>query len=111
MTDAVRAHGVVKSFGSALALRGVDLVLRPGEIHALLGENGAGKTTLVKILAGLATPDSGECELGGTPVTKYDARRARDHGVALVHQHFTLVPTLTASQNLLLARPEHFVLP
>jgi simple sugar transport system ATP-binding protein len=108
---AVSARGVTRRFGHHAALSDVDLALRPGEVHALLGENGAGKTTLVKILAGLETPDEGTVELWGDRVTHFDARHARHRGVALVQQHFTLVPNLTASQNLVLARPSGFLLP
>ncbi|MFT3853729.1 MAG: ATP-binding cassette domain-containing protein [Ilumatobacteraceae bacterium] len=109
--EAVRATGVNKHFGRVAALRDVDLVLRAGEVHALLGENGAGKTTLMRILAGLEQPDGGSLTLWGEAVADLDARAARRHGVALVQQHFTLVPTLTAAQNLVLARPTGAVLP
>src|SRR5215207_278363 len=109
--DAVRASGVAKRFGAVTALHDTDLVLRPGEIHALLGENGAGKTTLVRILAGLETPDEGTIEMWGEEAAGLDARGARQRGVALVQQHFTLVPTLTASQNLVLARPSGALVP
>src|SRR3954453_17319855 len=102
---AVRTSAVSKRFGRVTALDAVDLALRAGEIHALLGENGAGKTTLVRILAGLEQPDGGAMELGDEPVSGLDARAARRRGVALVQQHFTLVPTLTGSENLVLARP------
>src|SRR4051812_27384439 len=108
---AVRTSAVSKHFGRVTALDAVDLVLRPGEIHALLGENGAGKTTLVRILAGLEQPDAGSLELWDEPVDELDARHARRRGVALVQQHFTLVPTLTASENLVLARPTGAVVP
>ena len=86
-------------------------MLRSGEIHALLGENGAGKTTLVRILAGLEHADEGSLELWGEPVHGLDARSARGRGIALVQQHFTLIPTLTASENLVLARPTGTMLP
>ena len=80
-------------FGATLALDGVDLVLRPGEIHALLGENGAGKTTLVRILAGLERPDDGDGRAVGTSWSPGSTPRSTSHrGVALVQQHFTLVP-------------------
>jgi simple sugar transport system ATP-binding protein len=109
--EAVRASGVTKHFGSVTALHGTDLLLRPGEVHALLGENGAGKTTLVRILAGLEQPDAGALSLWGESIDELDARRARQRGIALVQQHFTLVPTLTASQNLVLARPSGRLVP
>lgn len=109
--EAVRVSGVSKHFGRVTALDDVDLVLRRGEIHALLGENGAGKTTLVRMLAGLEWPDHGTLSIGGDGVSRLDARSARERGVALVQQHFTLVPSLTASENLVLARRESVVLP
>jgi simple sugar transport system ATP-binding protein len=109
--DAVRATGLSKRFGTVAALRDVDIVLRGGEIHALLGENGAGKTTLVRMLAGLEQPDAGALQLWGASIDRLDARGARGRGVALVQQHFTLVPTLTAAQNLVLARPGGRILP
>ncbi len=109
--DAVRVSGASKRFGRVAALSEVDLVLRAGEIHALLGENGAGKTTLVRILAGLEHSDVGSLELWGERAADLDARSARSWGVALVQQHFTLIPTLTASENLVLARPTSTILP
>lgn len=72
----------------------------------MLGANGAGKTTLMRILAGLDRPDAGEVVIAGEQVTTFEPRAARRRGVALVQQHFTLVPTFTASQNLVLARPD-----
>ena len=109
--EAVRVAGASKHFGAVAALEDVDLLFRAGEIHALLGENGAGKTTLVRILAGLEHPDAGTVELWDEPAGDLDARSARRRGVALVQQHFTLVPTLTASQNLVLARPTGALVP
>jgi len=88
-----------------VALNGVDLSIRRGEIHAVLGANGAGKTTLMRILAGLDRPDDGTVSVGGAVVDSFDPGDARRAGIALVQQHFTLVPTLSASANLFLARP------
>jgi ABC-type uncharacterized transport system ATPase subunit len=107
----VEMRGITRNFGDTHALRGVDLTLRGGEIHALLGSNGAGKTTLVRILAGLDRPDAGTVDLLGRPVARFDPKALRSQGVALVQQHFTLVPTLSASQNLVLARPEGILIP
>ncbi|GAA1293050.1 ABC transporter ATP-binding protein [Pseudonocardia aurantiaca] len=99
--------GVRRRFGAGPpALDGVDLELRAGEVHAVLGENGAGKTTLMRILAGLDEPDEGSVVVAGEPVTEFTPRALRERGVAMVQQHFTLVPTLTAGENLALARPE-----
>jgi simple sugar transport system ATP-binding protein len=98
-------RGVAKRFGSVRALDGVDLEVRSGEVHALLGENGAGKTTLMRILAGLERPDSGTVSVGGSEVSTFSPGLLRDRGVALVQQHFTLVPTFTAGENLVLSRP------
>ncbi|MGB3734189.1 MAG: ATP-binding cassette domain-containing protein, partial [Ilumatobacter sp.] len=103
---AVRMAGIERRFGSTVALGGVDLTLRRGEIHAVLGANGAGKTTLMRVLAGLDLPDGGTVDVLGTRIDQFDPGAARKLGVALVQQHFTLVPTLSASANLLLARPE-----
>lgn len=107
MTQAALLTGIRRSFGAgAPALDGVDLELVTGEVHALLGENGAGKTTLMRILAGLDRPDAGSVTVSGDAVTAFTPRAQRDRGVAMVQQHFTLVPTLTAGENLALARPQ-----
>jgi len=103
--------GVSRRFGDTVALNGVDLEIRSGEIHALLGANGAGKTTLMRILSGLDAPDEGTVEVFGTKIDDFAPGPMRELGVALVQQHFTLVPTLTASENLLLARPEGRLMP
>ncbi len=107
----VEMRGIHRRFGETHALAGVDLCLRAGEIHALLGSNGAGKTTLVRILAGLDRPDEGTVTVLGEPVTKFEPKVLRAAGVALVQQHFTLVPTLCASENLVLARPDGWRVP
>jgi len=98
----LETRNVHKNFGPVQALRGVDLIVDKGEIHALLGENGAGKTTLMNLLYGLLSPDSGSMRLEGNlhrPRSPRDAVRA---GVGMVHQHFMLVPTLTVLENILL---------
>lgn len=99
-------RGITKRFGDALALDGVNFDLRPGEIHALLGENGAGKSTLMNVLRGLIAPTSGQVALDNKPVhfaSPDDAARA---GIGMVHQHFLLVPSFTVAENLALAFPQ-----
>lgn len=96
-------RGIVKRYGQAAALDGVDLEIRAGEIHALLGENGAGKSTLMHVLSGLTTPDKGNILLAGREVHFDTPRKASEQGIAMVHQHFTLVPALTVFENLALA--------
>ncbi len=94
--------GIVKRYGPTLALNGVDLAVRAGEIHALLGENGAGKSTLMHVLSGLTHADAGEIRLWGHPVRIPSPRAARALGIAMVHQHFTLAPAFTVAENLAL---------
>ena len=99
---ALEAHGIVKTFPGVVANDHVDFDLRRGEIHALLGENGAGKSTLMNVLAGLYRPDAGELLLDGTPVSFGSPRDAIAAGLGMVHQHFTLVPSQTVTENVLL---------
>src|SRR3954466_733772 len=91
---------VAKSYGPVVALRSADLVVEPGEIHALLGANGAGKSTLVKILTGVVAPDSGEIAVAGSAVGIGSPRRARAAGLAPVFQDPALMPDLTVAQNM-----------
>jgi ABC-type uncharacterized transport system ATPase subunit len=91
-----------KHFGSVRANDGLDIDFLTSEVHALLGENGAGKSTLIKILAGLHQPDSGEVLLNGEPLTVESATAARKHGIGVVHQDSTLVPSLTVLENVVL---------
>lgn len=98
-------HGIQKRYGATLALNGVDLDARAGEVHALLGENGAGKSTLMQILAGLTHSDAGEIEFEGARAAIASPREARRLGIAMVHQHFTLVPAFTVAENLALDTP------
>ena len=89
--------GVRKAFGATQALRGVDLELQPGEVHALVGENGAGKSTLIKVVTGAHRPDAGTLEIRGQPVTDNDPVRARQLGVAAIYQQPALFPDLTVA--------------
>ena len=101
-TPALEMRGVTKRFPGVLANDHIDLEVRRGEIHALLGENGAGKTTLMNILYGLVTPDEGEILLNGTPATIHSPSDAIRQGISMVHQHFMLIPVLTVAENILL---------
>jgi ribose transport system ATP-binding protein len=93
-------RNIAKSYGPVVALRSADLVVEPGEIHALLGANGAGKSTLVKILTGVIAPDSGEIAVAGSAVTIGSPRSARAAGLAPVFQDPALMPDLTIAQNM-----------
>jgi len=98
----VELRHVSKRFGPVVANHDVSLVLREGEVHALLGENGAGKTTLMSILSGMYQPDSGEILLDGRPVRIGSPAEALGMGIGAVYQHFTLVPNLTVIENVAL---------
>ena len=93
-----------KRFGALLALDDVSFRLEPGSVHALLGENGAGKSTLVKCIMGFHRPDSGRLMIGDRQTTIKNPRDARDHGIGMVYQHFTLVENMTVEENFVLAR-------
>ncbi|WP_328294824.1 ABC transporter ATP-binding protein [Kineococcus sp. NBC_00420] len=94
--------GITKRFGPLVANDSIDLVVREGEIHALLGENGAGKSTLMNVLYGLYTPDEGQILVDGKPVEFTSPGDAMAAGIGMVHQHFMLVPTFTATENIVL---------
>ncbi|HEY1381009.1 MAG TPA: ATP-binding cassette domain-containing protein, partial [Gemmataceae bacterium] len=96
--------GIRKAFGPTLALRGVDLDLRPGEVHALVGENGAGKSTLMKVLSGAVAADAGTMTLDGASFAPRDPQDARRRGVAMVYQELTLAPHLTVEANVMLGQ-------
>jgi ABC-type sugar transport system ATPase subunit len=98
------AAGLTKSFPGVRALEAVDFELGPGEVHALLGENGAGKSTLIKILGGAVVPDAGEARLDGKPLPLGDPLAVRRRGINIVYQELTLVPEMTAAENIFLGR-------
>jgi ABC-type uncharacterized transport system ATPase subunit len=97
------AIGITKDFGLLRANDNIDFAIRPGEIHALLGENGAGKSTLVKILYGALQPTSGEIRWRGRPVVIPNPAAARRLGIGMVFQHFSLFESLTVAENISLA--------
>jgi len=100
----LRMRGVRKRFGAVTALDGVDLEVRRGEVHALLGENGAGKSTLMKVLAGACDPDAGELELEGRPFAPAGPLDALRRGVAMIYQELNLAPELSVEDNVMLGR-------
>lgn len=99
---AVQMHGITKLFGSFCALDHVDLDVKRGTIHSLLGENGAGKSTLMNVLYGLYQADAGEIYLNGERVHIKNPTTAIEHGIGMVHQHFMLVDNFTVTQNIIL---------
>jgi ribose transport system ATP-binding protein len=98
----ISLRGIRKTFGATHALRGVDLEVRPGEVHAIIGENGAGKSTLMKILSGALRPDAGELRLGGRPFAPATPHAAQLAGIGMVYQELNLAPHLSVRENLLL---------
>jgi ABC-type sugar transport system ATPase subunit len=105
---ALDVRGVTKRFPGVTALDGVSLTLRPGSIHALVGQNGAGKSTLIEILAGRLRPDAGEIRLFGEPVEFRSIAASLDAGIAAVHQELSLVGGLSVAENLALNRAAYY---
>ena len=101
---ALTLEHIDKWFGAVRALRDASLSIRRGTIHAVLGENGAGKTTLMRVAYGMATPDRGVVRVHGRVVRLRSPADAIERGIGMVHQHFTLVPTMTVAENLALGR-------
>jgi ABC-type sugar transport system ATPase subunit len=98
----LRATGLRKRFDGVEVLHGVDLELRPGEVHALVGENGAGKSTIINLLSGRLRPDEGLLELDGVPVELANPLAARRAGISVIAQELEVVPTLTIVENIFL---------
>ncbi len=100
----LEARGVVKTFGSVQALRGVNFAVYPGEVTALIGDNGAGKSTLIKVLSGVYPPDGGELLLDGKPVQFRSPHDAHTYGLETVYQDLALAPDLDPAANVFLGR-------
>jgi len=105
-TAFIEARGLAKHFGGVQALAGVDIDIRAGEVHGLVGANGAGKSTLIKILAGLQKPDAGKILIDGAPVEIETPQRATALGLGFVHQELHLVPQLNVLENITLGAPK-----
>ncbi|RXZ81657.1 ABC transporter ATP-binding protein [Paenibacillaceae bacterium] len=95
---------ISKSYGDVRANRGIDFDVRPGEVHAIIGENGAGKTTLMRILYGMEQPSSGTVSIRGKEVVFADPKDAIAGGIGMVHQHFMLFPNYTVAENIAIGR-------
>jgi len=102
VVPALAARGVTKRFPGVVANDAISFEVLPGEVHALLGENGAGKTTLCNVLTGLYRPEEGHVEVGGEPARFRSPRDSFEAGLFMVHQHFTLVQSLTVAENVVL---------
>lgn len=97
-------RGITKTFPGVRALDNVDFELKPGEVHALLGENGAGKSTLIKILGGVHAPDSGQILIDGDPVRIHSPVTATRLGIAMIHQDLNVIPSLSVADNIMLGQ-------
>jgi general nucleoside transport system ATP-binding protein len=104
-------HGISKQYPAVRANDGVSLRVKPGEIHAVLGENGAGKSTLMKIIYGAVQPDEGRIEWNGQPVQVRNPAAARELGISMVYQHFSLFDTLSVAENVWLGLDKAGTLP
>ncbi|AEI47075.1 sugar ABC transporter ATP-binding protein [Runella slithyformis] len=107
----LQVHGLTKSFSGVKALDNVQLNLRRGEVHALMGENGAGKSTFMKILIGLLTPDAGEIIFEGNELKTGNVKDVLKKGISMIHQEMLIVPELTVAQNIFLGRESTARLP
>ena len=102
----ITMSGIAKAFGTNQVLRDVDICLKAGRVHALMGENGAGKSTLMNILVGIHKADAGTIAIDGRETTFHSAREAELNGVAFIHQELNIWPNLTLLENLYLMRPK-----
>ena len=102
MSEFLRMDNITKRFGDVFANKNINLSVKKGEVHTLLGENGAGKSTLMNILCGLYQPTSGEIYLEGKKVKIDSPRTAVKIGIGMVHQHFMVVEAMTVFENIIL---------
>ena len=102
----LEATGIDKSFSGVTVLKGAELCIKPGELHALMGENGAGKSTLMKIIMGIYTKDAGRVVLDGKEVDFKSAREALDAGISMIHQELSPIPEMTVAENVFLGREQ-----
>lgn len=102
----LEAKGIDKSFSGVTVLKGAELCIEPGELHALMGENGAGKSTLMKIIMGIYTKDAGRVILEGQEVNFKSAREALDAGISMIHQELSPIPEMTVAENVFLGREQ-----
>lgn len=102
MTDLIEMTGIGKSFAGIIALQNAGLSIRPGEVHAIIGQNGAGKSTLIKILTGVYRRDLGDVRMNGAPLTITTPREAQDAGIATIYQELSLVPLRSVTENVVM---------
>ncbi|MFC7686837.1 sugar ABC transporter ATP-binding protein [Ureibacillus sp. GCM10028918] len=103
-TPLINMKNIVMSFGGIKALKGVDLVIQPGEIHCLAGENGCGKSTLIKVLSGVYTPDAGEIYIDGKLLPSVNPMIAIQNGIQVIYQDFSIFPNLSVAENIALPK-------
>lgn len=107
-SNVIKLNNIGKSYSGFQALTDIEIEIKTGEVVALVGENGAGKSTLVKILSGIISPSQGNIEINGNSVVFDSAKQSREAGIGVVHQHYSLVPELTITENLFLGREVKF---
>ena len=100
----LEARGICKSFSGVIVLDEAGLTVKPGEVHALMGENGAGKSTLMKIIMGIYSKDAGQVLLDGCEVDFKDPKEALNAGISMIHQELTPIPEMTVAENIFLGR-------
>ena len=108
--SAIEMKHISKSFGALMANDDVNLEVKYGEVHALLGENGAGKTTLMNMLSGLYTPDTGTIAIDGKIVSFTSPKDSIKLGIGMIHQHFKLIDVMSAKDNIIIGQPVEFFL-